>query len=69
MSAKTVVNDERDFIFPVFKFQKQEHADLMWKNGNIHLSSMSSFRKGAYGGLIDDPREGQATLFFPFDPE
>jgi len=69
VSTKTVVHDERDFIFPVFKFQKQEHADLMWKNGNIHLSSMSSFRKGAYGGLIDDPREGQTTLFFPFDPE
>ena len=67
VSTKTVVNDGRDFIFPVFKFQKREHADLMWKNGNIHLSSVKSFRKGVYGGLIDDPREGQVTLYFPLD--
>jgi hypothetical protein len=67
LSAKRVLSDGRDFIFPVFKFQKQEHADLMWKNGNVHLSSVKSFRRGAYGGLIDDPREGQVSLYFPVD--
>lgn len=65
--TKKVIDDGRDFIFPVFKFQKQCHADLMWQNGNIHLSSMSCFRDGKYGGLIDDDREGQVTLHFPID--
>ncbi|WP_394243870.1 hypothetical protein [Halopseudomonas laoshanensis] len=67
MTTKKVIDDGRDFIFPIFKFQKQCHADLMWQNGNIHLSSMKSFRDGTYGGLIDDDREGQVTLHFPTD--
>jgi hypothetical protein len=67
MSNKIVKDDGRDFIFPVFKFQKEEHATSMWQNGNMYLANPRAFRKGAYGGLIDDDREGQVTLYYPFD--
>lgn len=67
MSHKIVKDDGRDFIFPVFKFQKEEHASSMWRDGNMYLSNPRAFRKGAFGGLIDDDREGQVKLYYPSD--
>ena len=65
MQEKKVVRNERDIIYPVFKFQSGEHAEKMWKQGNVHLTNISKFREGKYGGLIDDPREGLVSVSFP----
>lgn len=67
MNTKIVLDDGRKFIYPIFKFQKNEHASGMWRNGNIHLSNVKTFRDGQFGGLIDDPREGQVSLHYPID--
>jgi hypothetical protein len=60
---------DKEYIFPVFKFQKYEHAESMWRNGNTHLTKIDEFRNGSYGGKNDDPREGQVSLSYPYDPK
>lgn len=67
MGHKKVRHDGRNIINPVFKFQTEEHAKMMWQDGNVYLSNPRAFRNGAFGGLIDDSREGQVTLHYPSD--
>lgn len=67
MQGKIFRQHDNEYIFPIFKFQKDEHAERMWKNGNTHLTKLEEFRTGNYGGMIHDPREGQVTISYPYD--
>lgn len=66
MAEKKVIGNERDYIYPVFKFQKEEHARKMWDRGNIYISKIKDFRHN-YGSKIQDEREGQVSLYLPHD--
>jgi len=65
MSNTRIFSANREFIFPVFKFIEKKYADSMMEDGAVRLSNASIYRNGDFGGLIDDKREGQLSIFQP----
>ena len=63
-NRKRIINTHHDEIYPIFKFQAEEHAEAMLSNGNIHLSNIADFRDPQkYGGKTYDDREGQVKVY------
>lgn len=48
--------------FPLFKFQKAEHAENMLNYGEVHIPNLYSFKGNNFGGLIDDTTEGEVRI-------
>ena len=64
-----LMNESNDVVFyrPQFRFLESCFLDA-FISGRVYLSNILNFRKGDFGGLIDDGREGEISLHgFNFD--
>tara|TARA_R110001606_G_scaffold350786_1_gene500930 strand:+ start:1349 stop:2314 length:966 start_codon:yes stop_codon:yes gene_type:complete len=57
------INESNDVVFyqPQFRFLESSYLDA-FISGQVYLSNILNFRKGDFGGLIDDEREGEISL-------
>jgi len=55
--------DNREFLFPVFKFLSSSHADKLLQQGNVHIPQLLDFQNAdKYDGKILDQDEGLVTI-------